>query len=282
MSESSDSAGSQGHRARKRFGQNFLKDESIVAQLVAAIGPRSGDHIVEIGPGLGALSKPLGEALRDKGKLTLLEIDRDLAARLGGWVGANPHIDLQEGDALAFNFTALGGSEHTLRAVGNLPYNISTPLLFHLLEQQQRFAAQQGHSALLFADMHFMLQQEVVDRICAQPGGKQYGRLSVMLQYFASVERLFSVPSSAFSPRPAVESAILRIAPYAEPPCKADNEALLSTLVTAAFAQRRKTLRNTLKAFCSAEQLELLSIDPGARAETLHVGDFVKIANAVQ
>lgn len=271
----------QGHRARKRFGQNFLHDEQVIARIVAAIAPKTGDHIVEIGPGLGALTRPLCDALHSSGKLTLVELDRDLVARLASWAKVYPHVELVQADALEFAFDGLPANGSTpLRAVGNLPYNISTPLLFHLLEQQRTFAVTRA-GASLFSDMHFMLQREVVERICAQPGSKQYGRLTVMMQYHARVEALFEVPPGAFEPAPAVESGLLRIAPYATPPVRAHDDGLLAQIVADAFAQRRKTLRNTLKRLCSIDTIEAAGIDPGARAESLSVGDFVALANQV-
>lgn len=280
MTADKPGSASPGHRARKRFGQNFLRDEQVIARILAAISARAGEHVVEIGPGLGALTKGLADALGEHGQLSLVELDRDLAAKLLDWAGQHPQVTLYQADALDFDFTRLAANSVPLRVVGNLPYNISTPLLFHLLDQHQCHAANRDGAAL-FADMHFMLQREVVERICAAPGSKTYGRLSVMMQYYTQAQPLFDVPPEAFEPRPAVESAILRIQPHTSLPFVARDTALLGKLVTAAFAQRRKTLRNTLKNFCSSEVLEAQGIDPGCRAETLQVADFVNLANAL-
>jgi 16S rRNA (adenine1518-N6/adenine1519-N6)-dimethyltransferase len=249
------------HRPRKRFGQNFLADASVVRKIVAAIAPRAGDRMVEIGPGLGALTAPLLQTLKH---LHVVEIDRDLIARLEREFPAD-RLTVHAGDALAFDFGSLG---EKLRIVGNLPYNISTPLLFHLA----RFAPQ-------VEDMHFMLQKEVVERMAAAPGSAAYGRLSVMLQYRFMVERLFVVPPGAFRPAPKVDSAIVRLVPYATLPHLAGDEALFGRLVAAAFGQRRKTLRNTLRDFLSADDWAATGIDPGLRAENLGVDAFVRLAN---
>ncbi|MBI5781814.1 MAG: 16S rRNA (adenine(1518)-N(6)/adenine(1519)-N(6))-dimethyltransferase RsmA [Rhodocyclales bacterium] len=258
------SAEVQGHWARKRFGQNFLRDPNIIRRIVAAIDPKPGEHLVEIGPGLGALTEPLIEAA---GYLTAIELDRDLAARLRERF---PHerLRLIEGDALRFDFATLPAP---LRVVGNLPYNVSTPLLFHLAAYAERLT-----------DMTFMLQKEVVDRMAAQPGSADYGRLSVMLQLRFAVRKCFDVPPGAFVPAPKVTSSIVRITPLpAGAHALADAE-LFTRLVTAAFNQRRKTLRNALKALLPEQNLFLQAeIDPNARAETLAVEDFVRLANAL-
>ncbi len=262
------------HIARKRFGQNFLTDRSVVAAIVAAIAPQRGDTVVEIGPGLGALTAPLTQALEH---LHVVEIDRDLAAKLSSRF-APERVTIHEGDALEFDFSVLG---ETLRIVGNLPYNISTPLLFHLATFADRVR-----------DMHFMLQKEVVERIVAAPGTRDYGRLSVMLQYRFDCEWLFDVPPEAFSPAPKVDSAIVRLQPRpqteleSKPESKqewgaqewgANGESLLAQLVSAAFSQRRKMLRNTLKDFLTADDFAALAIDPMSRAETLAVADYLRI-----
>ncbi len=251
------------HIARKRFGQNFLSDPNIIRKIVEAIRPRPDDVMVEIGPGLGAMTDPLLAVLKH---LHVVEIDRDLIARLHQNYPPE-RLTVHAGDALKFDFGSLG---EKIRVVGNLPYNISTPILFHLAA----FADQ-------VEDMHFMLQKEVVERMVAEPSSSEYGRLSVMLQYRFAMMKLFIVPPGAFRPAPKVDSAIVRMAPYAELPHPAKNEALLGKIVTAAFGQRRKTLRNTLKDFVSAGDWEALGIDAGLRAEALGVREFVAIANRV-
>ena len=254
------------HRARKRFGQNFLRDPGVISRIVRAIAPRSGERIVEIGPGQGALTEPLLEAAG--GRLEVIELDRDLIPGLRVQFFTYPDFVIHEGDALKVDFRALRGEGAPLRVVGNLPYNISTPLIAHLLEAGDAIA-----------DMHFMLQKEVVERLAAVPGGADWGRLSVMAQYRCRVESLFVVPPEAFVPRPKVDSAIVRLTPHAALPLPARDEALLAAVVKQAFGQRRKTLRNNLKGRISAEALEALGIDPGRRPQTLDVAEFVRIAN---
>lgn len=251
------------HIARKRFGQNFLSDPNIIRKIVDAIRPRSDDVMVEIGPGLGAMTDPLLASLKH---LHVVEIDRDLIARLHERYPSD-RLTVHAGDALKFDFSCLGGK---IRVVGNLPYNISTPLLFHLATFADRVE-----------DMHFMLQKEVVERMVAEPSSPEYGRLSVMLQYRFAMAKLFIVPPGAFRPAPKVDSAIVRMAPYAQLPYPAKNETLLGKIVTAAFGQRRKTLRNTLREWVSPEDWQALGIDPGLRAEALGVAEFVAIANRV-
>jgi len=252
-----------GHQPRKRFGQNFLADAHYVAKIVAAIDPRDGDNLVEIGPGLAALTGPLIERA---GRIAAVEIDRDLAARLREAFPPD-RLALHESDALVFDYATLGPR---LRVVGNLPYNISSPLLFHL-------ASFEGS----LRDIHVMLQKEVVARMTAAPGTADYGRLTVMLQVRFAVERLFIVPPGAFRPVPNVDSAVVRLTPLgAQKPVLRD-EALFARVVAAAFAQRRKTLRNALSALCDTATLVEASIDPGARGETLSVSDFVRLANAL-
>ncbi|MCL2875603.1 MAG: 16S rRNA (adenine(1518)-N(6)/adenine(1519)-N(6))-dimethyltransferase RsmA [Betaproteobacteria bacterium] len=255
-----------GHIARRRFGQNFLTAPGIVSRIVEAIQPRPGENIVEIGPGLGALTWPLCERL---GHLHVIEIDRDLIAHL------REHYDpgcltIHEGDALKFDFGALCvGKKPSLRVVGNLPYNISTPLLFHL-----------GGFASRLRDGHFMLQKEVVMRMVAVPGTAEYGRLSVMLQYRFQMERLFDVPPGAFCPAPKVTSSIVRMTPLPAGTHAIHDETRFARIVAAAFAQRRKTLRNTLRDFLDETNLKALGFDPCLRGERLSVADFVVIANA--
>ena len=243
-----------------------------------AIGPSSGDHLVEIGPGQAALTKPLIEQLAKNSSLKLLEIDRDLASQLTAQFAHDDRVSIHIGDALDFDFTTLReNTDKPLRVFGNLPYNISTPLIFHLLEQ-----ATVSPAANVISDMHFMLQREVVDRMAAPPGSKTYGRLSIMTQYYCQVEPLFDVPPEAFTPQPKVMSAIVRLLPYKELPLKADQPQILDKVVRAAFSQRRKTIRNGLKGLISAEELEAINVDPGARAETLDIATFDNIANSLK
>lgn len=257
----------QQHRARKRFGQNFLRDLGIISRIIRSIGPRDGDRLVEIGPGQGALTAPLLEAT---GKLEVVELDRDLIPGLRVQFFNYPDFVIHEGDALKFDFAALKGDGPALRVVGNLPYNISTPLIVHLLTM-----------GTAIADMHFMLQKEVVERLAAEPGSTDWGRLSVMAQYYCHVDQLFIVPPEAFVPRPKVDSAIVRLTPHDRLPHTADDPALLFELVKLAFGQRRKTLRNNLKGRVSAATLEALGIDPARRPQTLSVAEYVAIANQV-
>ncbi|GHC22580.1 16S rRNA (adenine(1518)-N(6)/adenine(1519)-N(6))-dimethyltransferase RsmA [Aidingimonas halophila] len=255
----------QPHRARKRFGQNFLRDPGIISRIVRAIAPREEDRLIEIGPGQGALTEPLLEAA---GHLEVIELDRDLIPGLRVQFFRYPGFVIHEGDALKMDYAALKGEGPGLRVVGNLPYNVATPLIIRLME-----------SGAAIADMHFMLQQEVVERLAASPGGAQWGRLSVMAQYHCRVESLFTVPPEAFVPRPKVDSAIVRLTPHAELPCVAEDENLLFDVVREAFGQRRKTLRNNLKGRLSSTAWEQLSIDPGRRPQTLTVEEYVRIAN---
>ncbi len=252
-----------GHRARKRFGQNFLVDQDIIGRIVDAVRPRPGDVLVEIGPGLGALTEPLLERVDH---LHVVEIDRDLIARLRRRHDA-ARLTIHEGDALDFDFGTLGAP---LRVVGNLPYNISTPLLFHLADYASRLR-----------DLTFMLQKEVVMRMVAEPGSADYGRLSVMLQYRFRMAHLFDVPPEAFRPAPQVTSSIVRMEPRPAEVLEARDEALLGCVVAAAFGQRRKTLRNTLREFIDEAGLAALGIDAGLRGERLALADFVAIANRV-
>lgn len=268
----------RGHVARKRFGQNFLVSTAIIQEIVDAIAPRAGETVVEIGPGLGALTEPL---LNRIDHLQVVEIDRDLIARLRQRWPAE-RLTVHEGDALDFDFSALKRAG-PLKIVGNLPYNISSPLLFHLSE-----------SAAVVHDMHFMLQKEVVDRMVAEPGSSDFGRLSVMLQYHYHMECLFTVPPDAFEPPPKVMSAIVRLIPRDKRKVgaggtapSADNdtatdEALFARIVAAAFGQRRKMLRNTLRGFIDEAGLTALGISPTVRAEELGVGDYVRLANALK
>lgn len=254
-----------GHRARKRFGQNFLHDARIIERIVAAARPQQGGQLIEIGPGQGALTAPL---LEQGAELLAIEIDRDLAARLRTRFADNPRFRLVEMDVLDFDFATVGAGGRDLRIVGNLPYNISTPLIFHLLRYRERIV-----------DLLFMLQLEVVQRLAAGPGDEAYGRLGVMAQHYCRVEQLFKVPPGAFVPQPKVESAIVRLIPHETLPHPVADEALFAHVVRSAFGQRRKTLRNTLKGLVSAGQWEALGIDAGQRAENLAPGDYARIAN---
>ncbi len=268
------------HKARKRFGQNFLHDPSIISRIVHAIGPANNDHLVEIGPGQGALTNPLSEQLSASATLDLIELDRDLAKRLVQQFQSQPQINVHQTDALNFDFLALSRqSQRPLRIFGNLPYNISTPLIFHLLDQASIATGDQTQPVI--KDMHFMLQKEVVERMSAEPGSKVYGRLSVMTQYYCQVEPLFEVPPEAFSPQPKVMSAIVQLTPYTELPFVARDTDMLAKVVRAAFSQRRKTLRNGLKQLTNADILESLDVNLSARAETLSIESFVSIANAL-
>ncbi len=257
------------HTARKRFGQNFLVDEQIIADIVRAIRPQPDDNMVEIGPGLGALTRPLLQHLRC---LHVVEIDRDIIARLQHEYpqdapATERQLIIHSGDALKFDLAQL---PMPLRIVGNLPYNISSPLLFHFSE----YAAH-------ILDMHFMLQDEVVERMVAAPSTPAYGRLSVMLQYRFHMEKLLDVPPQSFRPAPKVDSAIVRMIPLPQSEIQVKDEGLFAQIVAAAFGQRRKTLRNTLKAYLDESAFEKLNIDSQLRAENLGVPEFAHIANSL-
>jgi 16S rRNA (adenine1518-N6/adenine1519-N6)-dimethyltransferase len=253
----------KGHQPRRRFGQNFLADPHYVRRIVDSVDPKPGDNLVEIGPGLAALTEHL---IARAGHLTAIEIDRDLAARLRERFSA-AQLTLHVADALDFDFASLGDR---LRVVGNLPYNISSPLLFRLAAHEARIA-----------DVTVMLQKEVVDRMTALPATSDYGRLTVMLQVRFAVTRLFVVPPGAFRPSPKVDSAVVRLVPLAERRPQLADVGLFGQIVAAAFAQRRKTLRNALSALCDADAMRDAGVDPGARGETLSVADFVRLANAL-
>ena len=256
----------QGHRARKRFGQNFLHDGGVIDAIVGAIHPQSGQALVEIGPGLAALTEPVAQAC---GALHVVELDRDLADRLESHPFLSSKLTVHRADALKFNFSELSDTlGKPLRVFGNLPYNISTPLIFHLLDQVGRIE-----------DMHFMLQKEVVDRMCAEPGSKAFGRLSVMIQQACDVTPVLQVPPGAFTPPPKVTSAVVRLQPVAKPELAVTSRKVLNHVCLTGFNQRRKTVRNNFKEIVSEAQLELLGINPGARPETLRVEDFCHIAN---
>ncbi|TLU76486.1 16S rRNA (adenine(1518)-N(6)/adenine(1519)-N(6))-dimethyltransferase RsmA [Mannheimia varigena] len=258
-----------GHTARKRFGQNFLHDMNVIHGIVSAINPKKDEFLLEIGPGLAALTEPVAELVD---KLTVVEIDRDLAERLRHHPFLSQKLTVIEQDALRFNFReyfeSLNLGEDSVRVFGNLPYNISTPLIFHLLTFHD-----------LIKDMHFMLQKEVVKRLCAAPNSKAYGRLTIMAQYYCQVIPVLEVPPTAFKPAPKVDSAVVRLMPYNQLPYPAKDVYWLNRVTTQAFNQRRKTLRNALSTLFSAEQLEALGIDLTARAENLTIADYVRLAN---
>ena len=253
------------HRARKRFGQNFLHDAGVIHRIHRAIHPKVGERLVEIGPGQGAIT----EGLLDSGAhLDVVELDLDLIPILQSKFAGRDNFTLNQGDALKFDFTQLSQEPHSLRVVGNLPYNISTPLIFHLLDH-----------AHLIRDMHFMLQKEVVERLAAEPGGGDWGRLSIMVQYHCRVEHLFNVGPGAFNPAPKVDSAIVRLVPHDVLPHPAQDPRLLETVVRAAFNQRRKTLRNTLKGVLDADAIAAAGVEGGLRPEQLDLAAFVRLAD---
>ena len=253
------------HKARKRFGQNFLHDVYVIHQIVMAVAPHSTEHLVEIGPGQGAITEPL---LASNCLLDVIELDRDLVSQLNKIFGKNPHFHLHSADALTFDYTSLIANNNKIRIVGNLPYNISTPLIFHLLNHAQ-----------YIQDMHFMLQKEIVNRLQAQPGSKRYGRLSIMVQLHCKVEALFDVDPESFDPKPKVMSSIVRLTPHHTQQFHIDNIPFFEKLVTTAFSQRRKTIRNSLKTLCSDTQLELAGISPTLRAENIQISNYVKLSN---
>jgi 16S rRNA (adenine1518-N6/adenine1519-N6)-dimethyltransferase len=255
------------HTPRKRFGQNFLHDHSVIANILASLQIKSGEHWVEIGPGQGALTTPL---LDKDITLDVVELDRDLVRLLKDKFKDNKNLTIHSADALKFDFSALVKQDEKLRVIGNLPYNISTPLLFHLLE-----------NASCIADMQFMLQKEVVDRICAAPGSKKYGRLSVMMQYYCATECLFDVYPESFDPSPKVMSAVIKLIPHPKPPLVVNDLMVFKQVVTQAFSQRRKTLRNSLKKLISEDVIISLGIDPMVRAETISLQDYAKLSNAL-
>jgi 16S rRNA (adenine1518-N6/adenine1519-N6)-dimethyltransferase len=256
------------HQARKRFGQNFLHDQSIIYNILANANPTQGEHWLEIGPGLGALTLPL---LQAQVKLDVIELDRDLVSHLQKHYAHYPNLSIHSADALSFNVATLVDHPAKLRVIGNLPYNISTPLMFHLLE-----------STTCIQDMHFMLQKEVVERICAEPGSKTYGRLSIMMQYYCETECLFEVPPESFDPAPKVTSAIVKLVPHTQAPVAIKDFAGFKDMVTQAFSQRRKTIRNSLKNWLDAEQIQALGIDPNLRAESLSLTQFALLNQHAQ
>ncbi|MCQ8849989.1 16S rRNA (adenine(1518)-N(6)/adenine(1519)-N(6))-dimethyltransferase [Alteromonas sp. KS69] len=260
-----------GHTARKRFGQNFLHDDYVIGQIVSAINPQHEQNLVEIGPGLGALTDPVCDEVE---ALTVIELDRDLAKRLREHPFNGDKLTVIEQDAMTMDFTELAKTmpvkDKGLRVFGNLPYNISTPLMFHLF----------SHAACV-DDMHFMLQKEVVNRLAAGHGSKSYGRLSVMAQYYCKVMPVLNVPPGAFKPPPKVDSAVVRLIPHKTPPVDVVSVATLERVCAQAFNQRRKTIRNSLKESLTEAQISALGINPTVRAEVLSLQDFATIANAV-
>jgi 16S rRNA (adenine1518-N6/adenine1519-N6)-dimethyltransferase len=253
------------HRPRKRFGQHFLVDPGVIGAIIDAIRVRDGDRIVEIGPGQGALT---GLLARTGCEFHAVELDRDLAARLRGEFSSVGNVTIHEADALTFDFASLGDN---LRVVGNLPYNISTPLLFHLLQYRDRLV-----------DMHFMLQKEVVDRMAAEPGSKAYGRLTIMLGVHFDVEALFDVGRDAFEPPPDVMSSVVRLVPLPAGTYDIDDAERFAKLVSQAFSQRRKTIRNSLRGMVDEDTLQFVGIDPGLRPEAIPIADYVGLANALE
>ena len=252
-----------GHVPRRRFSQNFLIDTAIIDAIVNAVAPTPSDTVVEIGPGLGAITRPL---LKMAGHLHVIDIDRDIIARLRQSDIAE-NLAIHEGDVLDFDFSSIGPA---LRIVGNLPYHISTPILFHLALQRQ-----------IINDVHVMLQKEVVDRMVARPGTPDYGRLSITLQYRFAMEKLFEIPPEAFRPAPKVTSAIARLVPLDAAAPRAQNESLFDDIVTRVFTQRRKTLKNVLSGFLASADFEALSLDPQVRGEMLGVEAYIRIADHI-
>lgn len=256
------------HIARKRFGQNFLTDGHIIDRIIHGIQPQADDRLVEIGPGLGAITCPLLELV---GELDVIELDRDIIPKLRLNCGLKGQLNIHNVDVLKFDFSSLCNEQQKLRIVGNLPYNISTPIIFHLVQYAEHIQ-----------DMHFMLQKEVVERLAAQPGTSNYSRLSVMAQYHFKVSPLFLVPPEAFEPRPKVDSAIVRLEPYSIKPVQVDDETTFAKLVGQAFSQRRKTLRNVLKDHASIEQMEAAGIKPSQRAQELTLSQFAELSRIIQ
>ena len=254
-----------GHHAKKRFGQNFLHDEHVIDCIVAAIHPKKDQTMVEIGPGLGALTEPVASLID---KLNVVELDKDLAKRLESHPVIRDKLTIHQADAMRFDFSTLIEDGKKLRIFGNLPYNISTPLMFHLFSFANKVQ-----------DMHFMLQKEVVNRLAASPGTKAFGRLSVMAQYYCAITPVLEVPPGAFKPAPKVDSAVVRLEPYDQLPFLAHDVTVLNKVCTMAFNQKRKTLRNSLKKLFTDTQMEALDIDPNNRPETITVEQYVKLAN---
>ncbi len=255
------------HLARKRFGQHFLRDANTVRRIIDAFAPQADDEVLEIGPGDGVLTRELAPRVH---RLHAVEIDRDLAAALARELGHRSNVTIHNADALDFEIGPLVEGGRKLRLIGNLPYNVSTPILFHLLGQTR-----------YIRDMCFMLQKEVVERVTASPGTKAYGRLSVMIQWRCRAQRLFRVSPNAFRPQPKVDSMVIRLEPYAMPPVAVIDEPAFASVVAAAFAARRKTLRNALSGMISSEELHAVGIDPMRRGETLTLAEFAALGNTL-
>ena len=256
------------HRPRKRFGQNFLHDQQVLGRMLQAINPAPGERIVEIGPGEGALTCPL---LQQHGSLTAIELDRDLIPLLARKCENVGELEIIQADALKFDFASLATPDDPVRVVGNLPYNISTPILFHL-----------ASNAGIMTDLHVLLQKEVAGRIAAEPGSKSYGKLSVMMQSSFSASLLFDVGPGAFKPPPKVASTFIRLVPHPGPVVDIQDHKRFATLVSAAFSQRRKTLRNSLATLLHSDLIMAAGIDPGRRAETLSLQEFAALSNMLE
>jgi 16S rRNA (adenine1518-N6/adenine1519-N6)-dimethyltransferase len=253
------------HRAKKRFGQNFLVDSNVIDNIIYSINPQPDDHIIEIGPGLGALTQPL---LKTLNRLDVIELDRDVIPELNK-LNSNERLHIHNIDVLVFDFTEFEQSnfeQQQLRIIGNLPYNISTAVLFHLIKHRN-----------IIKDLHFMLQKEVVERIAATTGSHDYGRLSVMMQLYFRISPLFSVAPQCFRPVPKVESAIVRLTPKTELLIDVNEHDAFADLVRQAFSQRRKTIKNTLKGLCDIKQMDAAGIDPGKRPQELAVDDYIRL-----
>ncbi len=257
-----------GHTARKRFGQNFLQDSHVIQNIVKAINPQAQDNILEIGPGLAALTTPVSELVN---KLKVIELDRDLADRLRHNPFLAPKLEIFETDALNFDFRQVASPDHKIRVFGNLPYNISTPLMLHLFSQ-----------ADVIQDMHFMLQKEVVERLAAAPDSKDYGRLSVITQYYCKVMPIMEVKPHAFRPAPKVTSAVVRLIPHATLPYPVKDIKKLERVLAVAFNQRRKTLHNSVQTILTDAQLQQANIDPNLRAENVSLEQYCLLANMLE
>ena len=255
------------HYARKRFGQNFLHDENVIRKIVDAISAAKEDHLLEIGPGLGALTKELAKT---GATIHCVELDADLAKSLRTEFQEYDSIKIIEGDALKFDLNSIATEKRSLRVIGNLPYNISTPIIFHLLKNSE-----------LIRDMTFMLQLEVIQRMVSKVGRRNYGRLSLMVQYYCEVEHLFNVASSAFSPKPKVVSALARLKPHSSTSIRAKDSDCLQTVIRTAFNQRRKTLRNSLKTIIPEALLDQIAINKNQRPQDITLNEYVEISNAV-
>ena len=255
------------HYARKRFGQNFLHDENVIRKIVDAISAVEGDHLLEIGPGLGALTKELAKT---GATIHCVELDADLAKSLRTEFQEYDSIKIIEGDALKFDLSSIATEKRPLRVIGNLPYNISTPIIFHLLKNSE-----------LIRDMTFMLQLEVIQRMVSKVGKRNYGRLSLMVQYYCEVEHLFNVASSAFSPKPKVVSALARLKPHNSTSIRAKDSDCLQTVIRTAFNQRRKTLRNSLRTIIPEALLDRIAINKSLRPQDITLNEYVEISNAI-